>query len=136
MIFGSQFDFDPSALLIPVFEWNIQKVSSRDSPSSTSLIGIQPCISGRRLLSTPSIRVKKQKLRASPQSIAAGAAGPTPLKQTGFPALYMSSIMLSFCSLQSSTLFLLKHNRCRLKLLFSLFVPPFPKAHLVLCVPF
>lgn len=59
----------------------------------------------------------------------------TPLKQTGLPALYNSSIMLGLCPFQSSTLVLLLHNRCRLKLLFWFIVSSVPKAHLFLYLP-
>lgn len=128
LVLKRPFGFAPSALIMPVFvcgscrQWDV-KVSSVDSPSSTSLIGSQSCTDDRSLLSTPPVRVKKQKLRASLQNIAGGAAGPTPPKQTGFAALYAACIMLSLCSLQSSTLLLLQHNRCRFKLLFWLIVP-------------
>lgn len=97
-----------------------------------TVIGIQSRITVHSLLSTPPVRVRKQRPRASPQYIAAGPTGTTPLKQTGLPALYTSSIMLSLCSLQSSTLL---HNRCRLKLLFCFIVPAIPKAHLFIYFP-
>lgn len=83
------------------------QVFSRHSPTTTSLIGIQSRISVHSSTSTPPVRVRKQKPRASPLYIAAGATGTTPLKQTGLPALYNSSIMLCLCLFQSSTLVLL-----------------------------
>lgn len=95
--------------------------------TTTSLIGIQSRISVHSSMSTPPVRVRKQKPRASPLYIAAGATGTTPLKQTGLPALYNSSIMRSLCLFQSSTLVLLLHNRCRSKSLFWFIVSSIPK---------
>lgn len=43
------------------------------------------------------VRVSRQRPRASPQYVAAGATGTTPPKQTSLPALYKSSRMLSLC---------------------------------------
>lgn len=61
----------------------------------------------------------------------------TPLKQTVLAALWNGSIMLGLCPFQSSTLALLLHNRCHLRLLFSFIVSSIPKAHLLfyICPP-
>lgn len=61
----------------------------------------------------------------------------TPLKQTVLAALWNGSIMLGLCPFQSSTLVLLLHNRCHLRLLFSFIVSSIPKAHLLfyICPP-